>query len=102
MIINDCGQYVMKGTILKNQKEVGYRFVLNQGTKSEYNFKIKIEDELKIAPYIDKAVGVTANIESVKDQKGIFSSIEKAEFAFVDKLNPAENITLIKKMDCKK
>ena len=44
-----CGEYLAAGTVHSSVK-TGYTLVVNEKTRSEYNFKVPIIEEPKFAP----------------------------------------------------
>ena len=57
-----CGKYILKGIIRANKDTPGYSLIIHEKTKSEYKFKINIDDEFMIVPYVDKNIEVKASI----------------------------------------
>lgn len=100
----ECGTFAFTGVIEKNQNATGYSFVTDKGTRSEFNFPISDEDELKAAPYIDRPVKITAKIlKPMTSFQGKFDQIEKFELVVPDpaKIKGEPSYSLVKKEKCK-
>ena len=99
-----CGEYLAAGTVHSSVK-TGYTLVVNEKTRSEYNFKIPIIEEPKFAPYVDKPL--KAQIKVTKQIDGTKGEIEKVlnvDHRVPNPLHPAfdTGFRLIKKLECKK
>jgi hypothetical protein len=98
-----CGEYKAKGVIEKNREETGYSLIINKNTKSEYKFKIKLQDELEVSSFLSKNILMSFIINhSTSGMKGEVDkviSIKKipSEGFEVSKKNEIE---LIKKSEC--
>lgn len=98
-----CGEYRAKGEIVKNPNEAGYSLLVNPKTKSEFQFKIKLRDELKASSFFTQRVEATFLV--AKKMNGMKGEIEKmisikkipAKSIGIDTKNEIE---LIKKSDC--
>lgn len=100
-----CGQYDINGVIEYSKAESSYIFVVNKDSLSEYRFLINLQDEIKIAPYIERSTKVRVSIsEKMEGYSGKFFKIEALEYTAADPLllKNSSNFSLVKKEKCKK
>jgi hypothetical protein len=103
--IDGCGEFRAMGEIVKNTHESGYSLVVNQNSKSEYQFKIKIQDELKISSFISSNIEVIFKMNRVMNgMKGEVEKILKIKKipAKTIELSKKNNIELVAKSECVK
>lgn len=100
-----CGQYQAQGEIAKNTTETGYSLVINQNTKSEYQLKFRLQDELKISSFVSKRVDISFLLSKkpsgMKAEIDKVLSIKKNPYNGIE-LSKKNEIELIKKSECNK
>jgi hypothetical protein len=105
MSAEDCGLYELKGIIEKNSKDIGYLYIINQGSKSQYSFTITPELEPKIVPYINRPSKIRAGFNTKIDKyRGEFSSIDSISLVAADPLGLSKenSLVLISRAECAK
>jgi outer membrane protein OmpA-like peptidoglycan-associated protein len=91
-----CGLYELTGTIEKNNAAVGYAYIVNKGTRSQFTITIPIELEPRLAPYFERTSKLRARFsEKIEGFRGEFNSIESAERAISDPLGYSNQRTLV-------
>lgn len=99
-----CGTYDIYGVIEKEKSAVGYVFLTNKGTLSEFRFPITEDQELKIAPYIRHPIKLRGRIiKKIDGTIGSFEKIEKLEHVVFDPANMKglNGFFLVKEEKCK-
>ncbi len=99
-----CGEYLAAGTVHSSVK-TGYMLVINEQTRSEYNFRIPIMEEPKFAPYMDKPLKASVLItKPIDGTRGEIEKVIKVEHRIPNPLHPVfdTGFRLIKKVKCKK
>ena len=102
LTIDKCGDFLFRGKVIKNSKELGYIFRVNANTKSEYNLKIPVEMEQKVAPYVDEYTELSATLLSkLASTNGTLNKIGKIKKIPIDpiRLN-SKTVKLIKEVKC--
>ena len=98
-----CGRYKIAGIIRKN-KDRGILFVVNEKTKSEYNFKPAAGELPKFVAYTDVPIRMEANITKLEATRGEVANPSKIVPMVPDPLNPNLNsgFILINQKKCEK
>ena len=99
-----CGEYLAAGTVHSSVK-TGYTLVVNEKTRSEYNFKVPIIEEPKFAPYVDKPLKASILVtKPIDGTRGEIEKVTKVEHRVPNPLHPVfdTGFRLIKKVECKK
>lgn len=96
-----CGSYEFKGTprIVGDRMQV----VLNEKSLSEYVLYPEMNEQQKLAPYIDLTVqGELRIIKMIEPRKGDATDLIKLDYALIDPLNPIQNsfLRLKKEENC--
>lgn len=103
--IEICGEYKAKGVIEKNKEETGYSLIVNKNTKSEFKFKIKLQDELEVSSFLSKNILMSFIINhptsGMKGEVDKVISIKKIPFEGFE-VSKKNEIELIKKSECLK
>jgi hypothetical protein len=100
-----CGLYEINGVIEYSKADSSYIYIVNKGSLSEYRFLINLQDEIKIAPFIERSTKVRVRIsEKLNGYTGKFFKIETLEYVAADPLllKNSSNFSLVKKEKCEK
>jgi hypothetical protein len=103
-----CGEYLLKGVLVKNKKNVKMRgpliYKTNVQTKSEMQFIIKESDDLALlVPYVNIPTEIRANVSKMMDgTKGEIHRISKISLRKNNPLVVVKNsgMLLIHSQDC--
>ncbi len=83
-----CGTFDIYGVIEKNPNDLGYVFLVNKGSLSQYQFPIVNEEELKALPYMNRPIKVRAQIKKqVAGYRGELAAISRYEDVVLDPAN---------------
>ena len=98
----NCGEYNVRGMgrIINNIPLV----IVNEHSRSEYILNVPIEEEPKIAPYIDRSFEFSGQIEKgFNGTRAIIKNIKNISRRIANPLSktPDTGLTLINKMPCK-
>lgn len=99
----ECGEYKISG-IARMIEDRPY-IIVNEHSRSEYRFTIPIEEEPRLAPYIDRPLELKATIDKKMDgtkgeAKAIFEMALRLPNALSSKTG--SGFSLLKKLPCQK
>lgn len=99
--ISECGRYIISGVVRKNPSK-GLILIVNEKSKSEFQFTFKAGELSKVALYIDKSVSMDASILKIDGTRGEISSIDSVKFRIPDPLHPNQDSGFVssKHMEC--
>ena len=100
-----CGLYELRSTIEKNPTDVGYLYIVNKGALSQYQFTIRSNQQLRIAPYVDRSSKARVRFSKpIEGYRGVFDSIDSIELAAPDPLGLSgeKTLMLISEQECVK
>jgi hypothetical protein len=100
--LSSCGEYQVRAIVRAGK--VGHEIVVNEKTKSELTLTMPIEERIKLAPYVGRAITAVVLLNTKFDgTKGEIDSIISIENRIPDPMNPADTgLKLIKQTECKK
>lgn len=99
----ECGVYELHGKVKKNLATMEYFYHVNEGTLSEYKFKLNPKEEIQLIPYLDRASKLKAKIgQKITTFEGFFSSVEDIALKVPDPANMRgdDTLLLLKKEKC--
>jgi glutaredoxin 2 len=101
----ECGKYQLRGFVIESTSKTGLYLLLNEKTTSEYRFKIGLDDESSIFPYLDQDIQLIGNIN--KKANGYNAEVVNIEqikviAPEVFNLSKVDALFLLKKKKCKK
>ncbi len=99
--LSDCGEYEVRGIV--RAKEKGYGIVVNEKTMSEINISLPMKEQLKILPYVDRAMSAVVLLDKRFDgTKGESENVMSIKTRIPDPLKPADTgLSLLKKTKCR-
>jgi hypothetical protein len=99
--ISDCGNYQVSGVV--RSKKDGPVIVINEKTQSEITITLPIQNEAKVAPYINKAIAATISFERKPSRTEVVGIIKSIEVRIPNPLDPKDTgIKFLSKVECKK
>lgn len=100
--LSSCGEYQVRAIVRAGT--IGHEIVVNEKTKSELTLTMPIEERIKLAPYVDRAITAVVLLNTKFDgTKGEIDRIISIEYRIPDPMNPADTgLKLKKKTGCKK
>jgi hypothetical protein len=103
MMLNDCGEYQASGIvrIVNNAPFI----IINERTMSEYVLSIPINEEPKVAPFVNRHFTFTGTIEKkMNGTKGEIKLLKNLDLKVPNPLNGSKDSRLLKIKDitCKK
>jgi len=101
----ECGLYELTGSIEKNEAGIGYFYIVNKGTNSQFIISISPQLEPRIAPYINRTSKIRAHFsKKIEGYRGEFASIESIDNAVSDPLGLSgqKTLLLISEENCSK
>ncbi len=94
-----CGTYKVQGVAQSSKK--GVLIVVNDKTQSEFEVAIPIENEVRLAPYIDQAIVAEVLINTPPKGSKIQGLIKTIKSRLPNPINPADTgMRLISKDKC--
>lgn len=96
-----CGLYKVRGVgrTIKNALVI----VVNEKTKSEIIFSLPINNEPTLAPYVDRPLEATVQINKPMNGSKGFGVVQSIKSRLPDPLNPVDTgMSLMTKSECKK
>ena len=96
-----CGHYQVRGVVrtIENTQVI----VLNEKSKSEIQFKLPIDNEPMLSPYVNRAID--ADLEITKPMNGSKGNgiVKKIKERIPNPINPLDTgLSFVKKSECKK
>lgn len=100
--LSDCGDYEVRGVVRAGK--LGHEIIINEKTMSELNITLPIQEQLKLAPYVDRPMKAVILLDKKFDgTKGVSNKIISINDRIPDPLKPKDTgLELIKKTSCKK
>lgn len=97
-----CGEYNVAGIFKIDEKESRIEYIVYEGSKSEISIKLKITDDPKAAPYINRASLVRAIFHKTIDKQAGEFEILEVQSRIANPLNGAKDsgFNLIKGVKC--
>lgn len=97
-----CGEYEVRGIV--RAKKTSHEIVVNEKTMSEINIALPIGEQLKLAPYVDRAMSANLILNKKFDgTNGTSEKIISIKNRIPDPLKPGDTgLSLIKKIECAK
>ena len=101
-VFKGCGEYNIAGIFKLNIKESRIEYIVYEGSKSEVNLKLKITDEPKAAPYINRTSFVRAIFQKAIDKQEGEIEILEVQSRLANPINSAKDsgFNLIKVQKC--
>jgi len=101
--IESCGEFKALGEIMKNKDETGYSLIVNSNTKSQYDLKVKLNQELQVSSHLGKRVLMTFTMQhpsnGMRGQIDKVISIKKIPFEGIETSKKNE-LELVLKSEC--